>query len=89
MRKASPPPPGTFAVGWMRHLLPSQRSARVEKVPELSTEAPTAVQADDVVHDTLFRKANCEPGGFGVDCTAHLVPFQRSASVTQTPESFR
>jgi hypothetical protein len=72
----------------MRHSVPSQRSATVERLPELSVEAPTAVQAAGDVHDTLFRKANFDPEGFGVDCTAHVVPSHRSASVTPTPEPF-
>jgi len=45
-------------------------------------EAPTAVQADEDEHDTLFRKAPCDPGGFGVDFTVHVMPFHCSASVT-------
>jgi hypothetical protein len=63
-------------------LLPSQRSATVETAPELSIEAPTAVQAEEDEHDTLFRKAPCDPDGFGVDCTVHVVPSHCSASVT-------
>src|SRR5215472_12210511 len=76
-----PWPPGTFDVAWRVHLLPSHRSATVEAAPELSKEAPTAVQADEDVHETLFRKANWDPDGFGVDFTVHFVPFHRSASV--------
>jgi len=81
-----PLPPGTFEVAWRLHLLPSQRSATVEAAPELSKEAPTAVQADDDEHETLFRKANCDPDGFGVDFAIHFVPFHCSASVTPAPE---
>jgi len=81
-----PRPPGTFEVAWRVHLLPSQRSAKVEAAPELSKEAPTAVQAEADEHDTLFRNANCDPDGFGVDFTVHVAPFHRSASVTPTPE---
>lgn len=77
-----PLPPGTFEVAWSLHLLPSQRSAKVEAAPELSKEAPTAVQADDDEHETLFRKACCDPDGFGVDFTVHFAPFHCSASVT-------
>jgi hypothetical protein len=77
-----PLPPGTFEVAWRVHLLPSHRSAMVENAPELSREAPTAVHADEDEHETLFRKANCDPDGFGVDFTVHLVPFHCSASVT-------
>jgi hypothetical protein len=45
-------------------------------------EAPTAVQADEDEHETLFRKPPCDPDGFGVDLTVHFVPFHCSASVT-------
>jgi hypothetical protein len=53
-------------------------------VPEpsgLSFEAPTAVHADEDEQETLFRKANCDPVGLGVDCTVHFAPFHCSASV--------
>jgi hypothetical protein len=30
-------------------------------------------------HDTPFNKVNVAPAGLGMDCTAQLVPFQRSA----------
>jgi hypothetical protein len=62
-------------------LWPSQRSATVDAVFELSTLAPTAVQADDDKHDTPFKNANCDPVGWGVGCIAQFVPFHRSASV--------
>jgi hypothetical protein len=78
----SPPPSGTFAVAWRVHVLPSQRSATVETAPELSMEAPTAVQAEEDEHETLFRKAPCDPDGLGVDLTVHVVPSHCSASVT-------
>ena len=81
-----PMPPGTFEVAWRVHLLPSHRSATVEAAPELSEEAPTAVHADADEHETLFRKAPCDPDGFGVDFTVHFVPFHCSASVTPAPE---
>src|SRR6516164_11481013 len=77
-----PPPPGTFDVAWRVQVLPSHRSATVEAAPELSKEAPTAVQAEEDEHDTLFRKAPCEPDGFGVGVTVHVVPSHCSASVT-------
>jgi hypothetical protein len=81
-----PLPPGTFEVASSLHLLPSQRSAKVEAAPELSKEAPTAVHADEDEHETLFRKACCDPDGFGVDFTVHFAPFHCSASVTSAPE---
>jgi hypothetical protein len=77
-----PLPPGTFEVAWRVQVLPSQRSATVETAPELSKEAPTAVQAAEDEHETLFRKANCDPDGFGVGLTVQFVPSHCSASVT-------
>jgi hypothetical protein len=77
----NPLPPGAFDVVCRLQLWPSQRAATVDAVFELSKLAPTAVQADDDEHETLFKNANCEPVGFGVDCTAHFVPVHRSASV--------
>src|SRR6516165_8151562 len=77
-----PLPPGTFEVAWRVHVLPSQRSATVETAPELSMEAPTAVQAEEDEHETLFRKAPCDPDGLGVDFTVHVAPSHCSASVT-------
>jgi hypothetical protein len=44
------------------------------------------VHADDDEHETLSRKASCDPVGFGGDCTVHFPPFHCSASVTSTPE---
>jgi hypothetical protein len=80
------PCPG-LGVGWMLQLVPFQRSVIVlSGLPKLSTDAPTAVQADDDVHETPNRTLECAPDGFGVGCTAQAVPFQRSASVTPTPE---
>jgi hypothetical protein len=75
-------PPGAFWVVCRLHLWPSQRSATVDAVFELSKLAPTAVQADDDEHDTLLKKAPCDPVGFGVDFTVHVVPFHCSPSVT-------
>ena len=82
----SPLPPGAFWVVCRLHLWPSQRSATVDAVFELSKLAPSAVQADDDEHETLFKNADCEPVGFGVDCTVHFVPFHCSASTRPGPE---
>ena len=81
-----PPPTGTLDVAWRVQVLPSHRSATVEAAPELSKEAPTAVQAEEDEHDTLFRKAPCDPDGFGVGLTVHVVPSHCSASVTPPAE---
>jgi hypothetical protein len=78
-----------LGVGWMDHLVPSHRSARVPTgVPVLSVGAPTAVHAETDVHDTAFRKLGCAPDGLGVAWIAQVVPFHRSARVTSVPELF-
>jgi hypothetical protein len=86
------PPPGEegFGVGWMLHLVPFHRSASVGPTgsPFLSTAAPTAVQADDPLQSTPDSSAPRVPAGFGVAWMRHLVPFHRSAMVTQVPEAF-
>ena len=48
----------------------------------IRTSYPAAVQAVDAVQDTPSKKLPWAPAGFGVDWTAQVVPFQRSASVT-------
>jgi hypothetical protein len=53
---------------------------------ELVELVPTAVQPDEDEHETLTRRANCDPVGFGVGRTVQFVPFQCSASVTCKPE---
>jgi hypothetical protein len=82
----SSPPPGAFVVVSRFQLWPSQRSATVEDVLELSTLSPTAVQAEADEHETLVNWANCDPAGFGVDRTVQLVPSHCSESVTNSPE---
>ena len=67
-------------------LWPSQCSATVENVLELSELSPAAVQADADEQETLVSWANCDPVGFGVGCTVQFVPSQCSASVTNVPE---
>jgi hypothetical protein len=82
---AAKPYPGLWeaVVGWMRHLWPFQRSASVPTgLPsKVVKAAPTAVQLEREVHDTPFRPLAAVPAGLGVGSIAHLVPFQRSASV--------
>src|SRR6516162_1675190 len=69
-------------VGWIRHRVPSHRSARVVTGPEL----PTAVQAVDEVQSTPPRKLP-GPVSLGVGTICQLLPFHRSASVaTALPE---
>ena len=44
------------------------------------------MQALEDVHAIPERKLDCAPSGFDVGCTVQVAPFQRSASVTSTPE---
>src|SRR6266536_3449809 len=66
--------PESFGVGWMRHAVPSHRSASVP-----ASEPPTAVHAEDDVQDTAERPAPA--AGLGVRWMRQRVPFHRSASV--------
>jgi hypothetical protein len=72
-----------LGAGWLAHVLPFQRSARVTGVLRLLIELPTAVQAETEVHDTAFRpvrwNANGGVRGLGVGWICHRVPSQRSA----------
>src|SRR6266536_3416652 len=74
-------PAARLGVGWLRHRLPSHRSAKVRGMPDLPTENPAAVQAEDDGQATAFSKANCAPAGLGVRWMRHRVPFHHSASV--------
>jgi len=67
--------PEGLGVGWMRHLTPFHRSARVRPPPVW----PTAVQAEAEVHDTPFSVPPL--GGFCVASMRHRAPLRRSASV--------
>jgi len=80
------PPEERLGVGWMDHLVPSQRSARVMPVPERANELPTATQAEADGQSTAFSMLLGAPTGFGVDSALQLVPFHRSARVTVLPE---
>jgi hypothetical protein len=75
----------SLGVGWMRHLLPLHRSARVSG-PEPLRLSPNAVQVEDAGQATLVRKMFWPPGGFGVAWTRHRAPFHRSARVVTRPE---
>jgi hypothetical protein len=70
-----------LGAGWIRHRVPSQRSARDTKLGELFPSFPTAVHADADVHDTAARKLDCAPSGLGEGTIRHAVPFHCSASV--------
>jgi hypothetical protein len=70
--------PGILGVGWMRHRVPSHRSASVNG-PESVRCSPTAVQAAPL-HATPLKKFSA-PESFGVGWMRHAVPSHRSASV--------
>src|SRR6266542_673068 len=77
---ARPPPARRLGVGWMRHRAPSHRSAKVRRMPDLPTENPAAVQAEEAVQSTPIRRLS-PPARLGVGWIRHRVPFHRSASV--------
>src|SRR6266704_3517414 len=73
--------PESFGVGWMRHAVPSHRSASVP-----ASEPPTAVHAEADVHATPLRKPPGDEGA-GTGWIRHFVPFHRSAKTpTGVPE---
>src|SRR6516165_1634993 len=84
-----PAAPAGFGVAWMVHAVPFHRSASGAGalVVLLVTAAPAAVQARAEVHDTAPSSLPEAPAGFGVAWMVHVVPFQRSASVADTPEA--
>src|SRR6516164_1456918 len=67
-------------VGWMRHLPPLQRSARVSGLEPMWL-SPNAVQAVRAGQATLARVMFWAPAGLGVAWTCQVRPFHRSASV--------
>jgi hypothetical protein len=44
--------PGGLGIVWLAHLAPSQCSARVSITPEPVLKSPTAVQEDELEHET-------------------------------------
>src|SRR6266496_4062151 len=77
-----------LGVGWMRHRLPSHRSAKVRRMPDLPTENPAAVQAEEAVQSTPIRRLS-PPARLGVGWMRHRLPFHRSARVWKVPELLR
>src|SRR5215831_16555013 len=71
---------GMAGVGWIAQPCPFHRSAKVSG-PVLVRLSPNAVQAVAVGQATLVKKMFPPPGGLGVACTCHRVPFHRSARV--------
>src|SRR6516164_9805516 len=68
-------------VGWMRHLPPLHRSARVTGTPGTVKSGPSAVQTVRAGQATLARVMFWAPAVFGVAWTCHVRPFHRSARV--------
>jgi hypothetical protein len=81
-----PPPDAGLGVASIVHLVPFHRSANGTDTPALPTPWPTAVHAEGNEHDTPKSALRLIPTGLGVGWTVHVVPSQRSARVTTTPE---
>src|SRR6266498_685750 len=81
-------PPAGLGVGWIRHRLPSHRSAKVRRMPDLPTENPAAVQAEEAVQSTPIRRLS-PPARLGVGWIRHRLPFHRAARVWKVPELLR
>jgi hypothetical protein len=79
--------PAGFGVGPIRHRWPFHRSTKVVDIPEAATVLPTAVHAEGALHATPSRLATLAPAGFGVGCTLHFPPTDRSTKVTPTFEA--
>lgn len=60
--------PGGSGIDWVRHVVPSHPSANAWDVLELSMKAPTAMHAEEEVHDRPRRSLTAAPGGFGIGC---------------------
>ena len=71
---------GSSGVGWMRHLVPFHRSARIIP-PEPVKVNPTAVQAAGAGQPS---PVSWPPGEAGMGWMRHLVPSHRSASVPRS-----
>ena len=72
-----------LGVGKMVQLVPFHDSASVKfSSPVESVALPTPMQADGLTQDTGPKAASAAPAGLGLGCTCHLVPSQRSLSVT-------
>lgn len=68
---------------WVVQVLPFQCSASARDLLELLVFCPTAKQLVAEGHATADNCAPSEPDSFGVVWTAHLLPFQYSASVCE------
>src|SRR6266487_3124485 len=83
-----PPPCAGLGVGWIRHRVPSHRSARGWDSPARVMLFPTAVHADGAVQETPRRELTAAPRRLGVGWMRHVLPFQCSARGTPTPDAF-
>jgi hypothetical protein len=54
-------------------------------MPDLPTENPAAVQAEEAVQSTPIRRLS-PPARLGVGWMRHRLPFHRSARVWKVPE---
>src|SRR5262249_60807259 len=66
-----------LGVGWMRHAVPSHRSARVTASPEALTYVPTAVHEVAAVQDSPNSWPR-GPRGVGGGASAHPAPARRA-----------
>jgi hypothetical protein len=79
--------PAGFGLDCTAHAAPFHISTNVNVVvPVESKYDPTAVQADDDVHETPLRPAPLAPPGNGTVWRLHVVPFQASANGLLLPE---
>jgi hypothetical protein len=65
------------------HAVPFHRSTRVALGP-LGEYSPTAKQVLVLTQDTLCRKEELDPAGFGLGASDQEVPFQRSTKEAAT-----
>jgi hypothetical protein len=72
--------PGGFGKETIDQCAPSQCSTSATSEPA-KIESPTAKQLVTLAHDTRVSWLLVAPAGFGLDCTDHVVPFQRPISV--------
>ena len=81
--------PSGFGVGTIRHVVPSNVSARVPRgLPwGKSVSWPTAMQAEADLHDTPNRFAPRVPSGLAAGWMLHCVPSHPSLRLTSAPEA--
>ncbi len=77
--------PGGRNAGWICQVDPFHDSARATGL-DVSWKSPPASHAAASAQDTASRTVKVAPGGFGVGCTAHEVPFHVAARLRVLPE---